>query len=230
MTPEPAEGMLVNLYERSLRLTPEQIGDALRAGRAPGDRGFDRFLPEDLQRLSSSYWTPLSVAVRAARWFADLDVGTVLDVGSGAGKFCVATALAGGCRVIGIEQRPRLVEAARALAELFGVEDRVSFIEGSLGEAPLPEADAYYLFNPFGENLYEADGWIAPDVELSDARYERDVSAAEAVLRDAPVGSFVVTYNGFGGRVPWYYREVRVDRELPSVLRMWQKTVGLSAR
>ena len=94
----------------------------------------------------------------------------------------------------------------------------------------MPEADAYYLFNPFGENLDEADGWIAPDVELSDARYERDVSAAEAVLRDAPVGSFVVTYNGFGGRVPWYYREVRVDRELPSVLRMWQKTVGLSAR
>jgi len=210
------------LFDRAIRLTPEQVAQALRSGHLL-DRAFDRFLPLDLQALSSMYWTPLQVVQRAARWLSDLDVRTVVDVGSGSGKFCVAAALTSDCRFLGLEQRPRLVAAARALAELFAVEDRVEFVEGTLGETDVPPADAYYFFNPFGENLYGAGDNIDEDVELSDERYGRDVAIAEDLLRRVPAGTFLLTYNGFGGRVPEGYQEVRVDREMPSVLRMWQK-------
>ena len=131
-----------------------QVGEALRTGNCPSDRSFDRFLPHSLRLVSGRYWTPLIVARRVADWLDEVGVKTVVDIGSGAGKFCVATALAGRCTFTGIEQRGRLVHAARDLATQFGVEDRVCFIEGTLRRDSLPDADAYYLYNTFGENLF----------------------------------------------------------------------------
>jgi predicted RNA methylase len=217
-------GELLYLYDRALRLTPAQIAEALRAGRCPLDRAFDQFLPDELEVVSSQYWTPLAVTLRATRWLDELGIRTVVDLGSGCGKFCVAAALAGQRSFVGLEQRPGLVDAARRLAEVFEVQDRVRFEQGVVGHAEIPRADAYYLFNPFGENIFGSDSHIAEDVELSEERYNRDVAFVEELLRDAPAGTYVLTYNGFGGRVPPEYREVRVDRDLPSVLRMWRKT------
>jgi len=43
-------------------------------------------------------------------------------------------------------------------------------------------------------------------------------------MHRAGIGTYVVTYNGFGGRIPMNYEEVHVDRETPNVLRAWRKT------
>jgi hypothetical protein len=61
-------------------------------------------------------------------------------------------------------------------------------------------------------------------VELSGARYLRDIASAEEFLAGVTTGTYLLTYNGFGGQVPPKFREVCVDRELPNVLRMWQMT------
>jgi len=201
-----------------------RVAQALGCRVALGDRAFDRFLPRALCAVSEQHWTPLVTAVRAAEWFDELGIRTVVDIGSGAGKFCVATALAGGSRFIGMEQRPGLVEAARALAALFGVSSRVEFVQGTFPDATPPPADAYYLYNPFGENLFRYGGRLGEDVELGPVRHERDVGAMERFLEGAPTGTHVLTYNGFGGSLPPSYTEVRVDRELPNVLRLLRKT------
>lgn len=203
--------------------TPQQIASALRAGSCPPDRVFDRLLPPDLSALSQQHWTPLAVVQRAAAWFEELGVERVVDIGSGAGKFCVAAALTCGAGFLGLEQRPRLVGVARHLAESFGLGDRVRFSLGTLGEVSLPPADAYYVFNPFGEHLFGPEDRIDHTVESSDARYARDVALVEELLRSAPTGTYLLTYNGFGGRVPRNYREVRADWGLACVLRMWRK-------
>ena len=116
------------------------------------------------------------VVARAAVWLAEAEVGTVVDIGSGAGKFCVAAALATRCHYLGVEHRPRLVTVAGRLARLFGVEDRVTFHTGRLDPQTLPAADAYYLYNPFGENRFGLDGHLDEDVELGEARYRADVA------------------------------------------------------
>jgi SAM-dependent methyltransferase len=190
---------------------------------------FDRFLPRDLRVMSGQYWTPLAVAARAAEWLDQLNVRTVVDIGAGTGKFCVAAALLGHAQFTGLEHRQRLVAAARDLADMFDMNERVAFLHSTFGEAPVPEADAYYMFNPFGENLFAYGERLDEDVELGAARCLRDVGAAQQLLRQAPVGTYLLTYNGFGGELPASYREVRVDRELPSVLRMWRKTDGMSS-
>jgi len=221
------------LYSDDLMLAdelppPSHVAKALRKRTSPHDRVFDRFLPQEERIVSRQYWTPLSVAVRAAEWLDELDIRTLVDIGSGAGKFCVAAALAGEVRFLGVEQRPRLVSVARELARVFDVDDRVKFMPGMFGVGEVPPADAYYLYNPFGENLFGPEQQLDAEVELSDERYRRDIDAVERMLAEAELGTCLLTYNGFGGEIPSSYTEVRVDHDLPNILRMWRKTSRVS--
>jgi predicted RNA methylase len=204
------------------RSATARVAEALQTGSCPADSAFDRFLPDELRNMSRHYWTPLVVAKRAAEWLDDLNLRTVVDIGSGAGKFCVAAALAGHCRFTGLEQRKRLVASARTLARLFDVDGRVEFVEGALGRVATPVADAYYLYNPFGEYLFGSKDHLN-GVDRRDTRYAHDVAAVQQLLHRARFGTCVLTYNGFGGRVPASYRQIRVDTSLPNALRLWRK-------
>jgi len=196
------------------------VARAVRSGRRVADANFDRFLPPDLRAVSGQFWTPLEVVVRAAQWLTELRVNSVVDIGSGVGKFCVAAALTSPCTFTGIEHRPRLASTARCIAQLFNLEERVQFITGVFGEVATPPADCYYLFNPFGENLFDVDERLNEDADLSHARYLLDVGKVEHLLGSVPIGTYVMTYNGFGGTIPDDFEEVRSDFELPCVLRM----------
>ena len=125
---------------------------------------------------------------------------------------------------MGLEQRPFLIQSARALAHLFDMNDRVRFVDGALGTVPTPIAEAYYFFNPFGNYSFGVERLANMGDEFSEASRADDVAAAEQLLRRAAVGTWVLTFNGFGGRIPEGYDLARVDWELPAALRMWKKT------
>lgn len=204
---------------------PWEVADELRRGDGASDRDFDRFLPLRLRVVSARYWTPLRVAARAAAWLDELNIRSLVDVGSGAGKFCVATALMSRCSFLGIEHRKDLVATARALAEVFGVQSRVSFIEETFGDARLPDAECYYFYNPFLEAMLEEDDWLDDHVEHSECRYDRELLAVEHWLSQAPVGTYVLTYNGLGSDLPRAYSEIRTDQTFPCNLRLYRKLV-----
>lgn len=195
----------------------------IRAGRYDIDREFDGHLPPELRGPSQTFWTPIRVAARVAKWHDELGVRTAVDIGSGPGKFCVVGALAGNCVYLGMEHRTHLVLAARALAQVFDLEDRVCFLDASFGDGEAPLADAYYLYNPFEENLFGRDDHLDTTVELSVTRYRADIAAVEKLLGDAPPGTVVTTYNGFGGTIPSDYRELRRATDLPNVLRLLRR-------
>lgn len=195
----------------------------MRTGLCPDDSSFDHFIPDSMRAPSCHHWTPLAVALRAAEWFGENRVKSVLDIGSGAGKFCVGAALAGSCHFTGLEQRERLVMGARLLARTFNLESRVQFIHGVLGVARIPVPDAYYLYNPFLENLMYPEDRIDDDVELSDERQARDLLLLRELLSAARPGTYVMTYNGIDAKLPTDYRLICTDRELPNVLCLWRK-------
>lgn len=206
-------------------LTPDRIIEMIRAGHVPSDRAFDAYLPERLARASPVFWTPLRAARQVADWIAALRLRSLVDIGSGAGKLCVAVAVA--CpelRVVGIEQRARLVDTATELSRLFGVSARVRFVCEELDEQRLPDSDVYYLFNPFGENLFGPVDHLDADVVICGARFREDVARIQRFLHQAPVGKRVITYNGFGGDLPPSWSLLDVDRTLPSVLQLWERT------
>jgi hypothetical protein len=200
------------------------VVEALKAGAPPPDESFDRFLGESTRRLSRQHWTPLAVVARAARWLDECNVRTVVDIGSGAGKFCVAAALAGRCHLTGLEHRAWLVAASRELASTFGVGDRTSFIHGALGAVPLPRADAYYLYNPFEENVLPPGEHIDASVELGGHRASHDIAAAQSLLSSSPAGTYVLVYGGFGGYLPPAYRRIRIDGAFRNPLCLWRKS------
>lgn len=187
------------------------------------DSDFDALYAARWRKVSLRYWTPIDVAVLAASWLTEAGAKRVLDVGAGVGKLCVVGASVTDATFVGIEQRYSLVAAARSVAQTAGVEDRTLFLHA---EASLPLMRGYsaiYLFNPFGENLYSSTYRLDGDVELGQKRYCRDVWLVEEVLRLMPIGGRVVTYHGFGGRIP---DGMVVERERgigSDTLRLWVK-------
>lgn len=205
-------------------LLPSEVAEAVKSGVCPPDHAFDRFLPERLQLVSGRYWTPVRVAMRAATWLDEPKVRSVVDIGSGPGKFCLVAALASRCAFLGIEQRDELVSVARSLTKLYHLQHRVSFIEDRFGDAPPPHADAYYFYNPFAESALDEQAWLDDAVEHGEARHARELLAAEHWLGQAPVGTHVLTYNGLGSELPHCYAEIRAELRFPCPLRLWRKT------
>jgi 2-polyprenyl-3-methyl-5-hydroxy-6-metoxy-1,4-benzoquinol methylase len=60
---------------------------------------------------------------------------TILDVGCGSGRFCIAFAERGAARVVGIDFASAMVELAQQLAQQAGVSERCTFIAGTFPEA-----------------------------------------------------------------------------------------------
>ncbi len=199
------------------------IAHALRSGMEVTDDDLDVLLPLDWHHASARFWTPIAVARKAAWWMARARSRRVLDVGSGVGKLCVVGALSTDLTFHGIEQRSQLVDAARDLASMFAVGNRVKFTAGRLEEARFDEYDTLYFFNPFGENVADPQEWLDDTVELSQLRLGKDVWFIEQRLREAALGTRVVTYHGYGGPIPDCYHPTVCAPAGTGVLRLWTK-------
>ncbi|NUP10034.1 MAG: hypothetical protein HOW73_28630 [Polyangiaceae bacterium] len=194
----------------------------LRSGRLT-DEEFDSVYRDPWREVSARFWTPVRVASLAAIWLTEGGAKTVLDVGSGVGKLCIIGASLTPARFVGIEHRHSLITAARTAARQLNVHRRTSFLHA---QASLPRMRGYsaiYVFNPFAENLYSHLAHLDDHVELTEKRYWRDVSLVEQTLRCLPRGGRIVTYHGYGGRIP---DNMDLRREQPigtDTLRLWVK-------
>jgi predicted RNA methylase len=201
--------------------SPRSLAAALRARQSVPDLCFDRVYPAHVRVVSARYWTPVHVALLGAGWLRGAGCQRLLDVGAGPGKFCIVSCLAAGCSTLGIEQRPQLVELARAAACAY--EAQADFELGTIEQIDPERFDAWYFYNPFGENAYDGADRFDNTVELSDARCARDLTIVEGWLDRAARGTCVLTYHGFGGRMPDTYALVRRQYVHGGELRLWIK-------
>ena len=143
----------------------------------------------------------------------------MLDIGCGPGKFClIAAALTDG-HFTGIEQRADLVKAARH-AVLKERRQNVEIIQGNVTDISFSKYDAFYLYNPFEENMSENQS-IDRCIPLSADLYVKYVKYVAAELSAKPLGTVVVTYAGSALEVPSCY-----DCELSAFgrdLKLWIK-------
>lgn len=201
-----------------------QLRRALCERKPVDDVDFDRVYDEGYRQVSRRYWTPVETARRAADLLVGEGAQRILDVGSGVGKFCiVAAASVRGATFIGVEQRAHLVRAAHDAVCRFDM-SRVRIIHGRLEAVATEAVDGFYLFNPFAENLCGVGAGLDDTVHLSAARFESDVAQTTAILAAAAPGTPVVTYYGYGARMPAQYLLVNSERQ-PSggSLDLWVK-------
>ena len=209
--------------DRSTRLAARGRDIAARLGRGEPvtNRQFDALYPLPLRTLSASYWTPMRVALQAARMLVDRPGARVLDIGSGAGKLCCIGAAATEGAFHGVEQRSMMVQSAREAAALLGVA-RATFSQGQFDALDPHAYDAFYLFNPFEENEDQSLAAADRKVQLGVDWFSDDVKRAQAFLGAARAGARVVTYNGMGGPLPAGFQLVE-RLKIPRALELWVK-------
>jgi hypothetical protein len=161
----------------------------LAAGEEAADRDLDRVYPEAVRKLSRTHWTPVEAARRAAQWLVTRPGAKILDVGSGAGKFCIVGALVTQGEFTGVERHAPLVAVATAVARTYRIE-RARFRAGDATREDCRGYDGIYLYNPFAVEIdVEAP---AADARDEDAWRER---TRERLATVAP-GTRIVTYAG----------------------------------
>jgi SAM-dependent methyltransferase len=187
------------------------------------DAEFDALLPAWAGAPVGVYWTSVVVARRVARMLAHLGVRRVLDVGSGAGKFCLAAAAkAPGIEFVGVEHRADLVRAAQELASQLGISN-AHFSHGDATQTSWADFDAFYVFNAFAENDFPLEDRFDAAVAMSHDKRVADVKRVAHLLAARPAGCFVVTYHGLSGPIPGSYDLRHAEAIGSGWLRVWQK-------
>jgi len=198
------------------------LAHSVRNGGSVSDVEFDRIYPAWIRRVSDMHWTPYEVARRAAELLVVDSTTRVLDVGSGAGKFCLIGSLATKGRFFGVEQRAALVAAAERAAQACHA-TRVHFIHGNLTSIDWSGFDAFYLFNPFYEHIAHATPLIDEPIDRSPGLFSQYVATTALKLATARVGTRVATYQGYGGVMPAEYRRLSRESFHGYALELWRK-------
>lgn len=183
------------------------------------DHRFDLVYPPEIRAVSRVHWTPVLVARRAAQFLVREPGTRVLDIGCGPGKFCIVGALNTKGRFTGVEQRQSLCDVARSVIGQAKIHT-AEIIHGNATDVDFSHFDAFYLFNPFEENL-ETTLKIDASVQLTDALYEKYTAHVARQLAIAPVGTRVVTYCGVCQEVPVGYE--CLDSSAEYGLKFWEK-------
>ena len=190
------------------------------------DLSFDTRLPLPLQDKAEAHFTPVDIARRAAHLVAPRAGMTVLDVGSGVGKFCLVAARALPlAQFVGVEWRPHLVRIARQLADQARLSN-VRFEEANALDLDWSSYAAFYLYNPFAEHLFERPCTLDDTIEFDPVDYAAYAEAVRDRLAGTRLGTRVVTYHGFGASPPDGFTLESVERIGTDRLELWVRTTA----
>lgn len=203
--------------ERAMTRPAHAIRAALQQQIAVTDAEFDQVFPEELRDRSYMHWTPVDVAMRAAQLLAPTADLRVLDVGAGPGKMCLVGALVTGAMWWGIEQDLALVTAANHAAWALDIGRRTRFVQGDGSRLAWDEFDAIYFYNPFSTLMLGPDA--SPFVRY--ATVQTTLRRIEQRLAGMRAGTRVVTYHGFGGKLPAGYALASREPAGGDALELW---------
>lgn len=192
------------------------------AGKSPhllSDEDFDEAFPENIRNLSPCHWTPVDAGRRAAQWLVTRPGTRVLDVGCGPGKFCAIGAATTLGNFTGVEQRGHLCRAGRSMFKKYGI-PRAEIIQSNITDVNFRDFDAFYIFNPFEENVIESLR-IDEAVVLADTLYLAYTKWVHTELSLLSEGTRVVTFWGDCEEIPSCYR--CEETACKGQLRLWIK-------
>jgi len=204
-------------------IIPEDVIQKLRSGRNDGDRFFDRVFPERLRLISFVQWSPIEVALTIAAWLKkDMPNARFVDMGSGVGKLCLVLSLVSDLRVMGIEQRDYLVEIARMIAKRNSI--HAQFEHMNCIDVDWEQHDVFYFYNPFQEHVALGEFHLIDDkIDLDRKFHVEYTERVHQELRKMAPGKRLITFHGFGGRIPRSLRLIRSARVGNGKLCMWEK-------
>lgn len=180
---------------------------------------FTKQLPKYLQLRSRRFLTPIHVAQIATQWLTENGTKRILDIGAGVGKFCIAGAQHSSSYFFGIEYRPSLAKIANDLIIKYHLNNALVQC-GDVTEIDFNDFDAFYMYNPFFENLVPSLR-LNNEVELSGPLYAYYFKHTEEKLNNTKPGTRLVTYHGNNFEIPQTFRKIREGAD--GNLKLWIK-------
>lgn len=191
----------------------------LKSGIQVNDDRFDTIYPPPVRVAAEFHFTPVDVAKCASQALVERTGTKVLDIGSGAGKFCLVGAACTNGHFTGVEQREGLCLLSNQLAERYGLTN-VSFLHSNIREIGFEGFDAFYFFNAFYENVSQTNP-IDCSVKLDKWLYHEYSLVVREKLDAMPPGTKLVTYFSYSDEVPDSY-QVQLTR-YDGYLKIWKK-------
>jgi len=185
------------------------------------DEEFDSIYPKRMRAVSEFHFTPVEVAKVAARFLVQKERTKVLDVGAGAGKFCMVGAACTAGHFTGVEQRAGLHRISIQLFNRYKL-NNLDFIHSNITAIEFKEFEAFYIFNPFYENII-AENPIDDTIQLEKNLYSLYSLYVKAQLSKMPAGTRLATYFSYLDEVPEGY-EVQ-STYFGDKLKLWAKII-----
>jgi SAM-dependent methyltransferase len=184
------------------------------------DARLHQLYPESIRSLARMHWSPLYITQKVISYLAPNDEVKVLDIGSGAGTFCLAGAFyKPSAAFFGVEQRKNLVEHAEAARKKLGFQN-VQFIHRNFTQLNLYEFDHFYFYNSFFENLNGAEK-IDNEIVYSNELYNYYNIYLYNQLDRMPLGTRVATYCSWCDEIPPCYQ--LAETHFDNLLKFWIK-------
>ena len=184
-----------------------------------GNESFDQLYTQSIQEIAVFHFTLVEVALAAAAFLVDAPTSKVLDIGAGAGKFCLIGAATTNGHFTGIELRTNLVNIAQDLSKEYRL-NNTTFIKDNITNIDFKDYSAFYHFNAFYENI-DPSGEIDQAIPLDKKLYTSYSQYVKDQLRLMPVGTKLATYFSYKDEVPTCYKVVK--KLFDGKLIFWEK-------
>ena len=156
------------------------------------DTEFDKLYAEKYREHSNIHWKPIEVAKAALDWLAITHESSVLDIGSGVGKFCSLGALLTDGQFTGVEKRRELVETAESTIKNLNL-PIIQYLHSNITKVDFTQFDSFYYYNPFCEQI-SISGQIDNTISYSPNKYRMYEDYVIDQFSDLPINTKVVTY------------------------------------
>ena len=195
------------------------MSEILNRNLTVGDEEFNSIYPEEIKTLSAKHWTPVEVAKTAAQFLVNRPGVKVLNIGSGAGKFCMIGSMLTDGQFTGVEYRESLYLLSKKLSTQYNLSN-VRFINNNITNINFKEYEAFYFFNSFIENMSESEV-MDNAMPLSAQLYGKYNQHLREQFAAMPMGTRLATYWGNTEEVPRGY--MLHSSAFNGELKMWEK-------
>ncbi|HMU02472.1 MAG TPA: class I SAM-dependent methyltransferase [Saprospiraceae bacterium] len=183
------------------------------------DKEFDKVFKPKIRFVSEIHFTPVEVAKSASQYLTNDNTTRILDIGSGCGKFCFVGAITTNGIFTGIELRKSFHDESEKMGIESGLQN-LHFIHANIMDISFEAYDAFYIFNPFQENISVMDR-INDEIPLNRALYDQYSAYVEDQLDKKPSGTKLATYFSYRKEVPPSYQ--KVSSHFGDKLVFWEK-------
>jgi SAM-dependent methyltransferase len=185
------------------------------------DEEFDALFPEALREHSNRHYTSVFLSQKAATYLATTENTRILDIGSGTGKFCLVGASCTNAHFTGVEYRKNQSDIANEVAMRFDLQN-VNFIHANVLDIDFNDYDAFYIFNPFLENI-DRSAKMDESMNSKESNYEIFRKYVHNQLSKKPVGTRLASYFTNNNQVPDSYE--LIASMFGDTLRFWEKVM-----